>query len=138
MLACLHADAHPRAFLLAKQCLPAQMMALEVDDCGRIDACSVHHDGEFAVCATILFTHDGYGLSGFHALSHLHEVLCVVGIHRLKPVAVAYHHHIAHFVVLARESDGAFKHRLYGVALLCRYFDVAVFALLCLSHRQRE
>ena len=63
--------------------------------------------------------HNGNGLSGFHHVAHINQVLRIIGIHRFQSVLVSHHNHVTIFEMLAREAHRASKHCLYGIAL-CR------------------
>ena len=88
ILATYHRDIDAAAYLAELHGPSAELMALQFDDGFRVDACTIHHDGEIAVGFTLLGTHDGDGLSGIHMLSHLHQVLGIVGIHGFQTIVV--------------------------------------------------
>ena len=139
ILAAYHRDVDAAACLAELHGLSAELMTLQFDDGFRVDACTIHHDGEFAVGLTLLGTHDGDGLSGIHMLSHLHQVLGIVGIHGFQTIVVTDDDDITHRLGFARESHITIKHRLDGVAL--RGFDAhhaIAIGKASLAHRKRE
>ena len=114
-------------------------MTLQLDDGLRIDARTVHHDGEIAIGLSVSGTHDGDGLSGIHMLSHLYQVLGIVGIHGFQTVVVTDYDHVAHRLSLAREAHITVKHRLHCIALGSRDVHHAVaIDKASLAHRKRE
>ena len=113
-------------------------MRLGADYSAGVDTAAVYHDGEVAVGDTVVGAYDGYCLPGLHGLSHLYEVLCVVAVHGLKPVAVAYHYDVAQLMVLARQAYGAVEHTFYGIALGGGYLHAVVLAHRTLAHGQWE
>ena len=113
-------------------------MALQFDDGFRVDARTVHHDGEIAIGLSLSGAHDGDGLSGAYVLSHLNQVLGVVGVYGLQSVAVAYHYHVAHVLVLACEAHRSVEHRLHVVAVLGVYLHYVVLAHRGFANGQRE
>ena len=139
ILATNHLDADAVALLAELHGLSAELMALQFDDGFRVDARTVHHDGEIAIGLSLSGAHDGDGLSGIYRLSHLHQVLGIVGIHGFQTVVMADHDHVAHRFGLARETHITIKHRLHCIALGSRDAHHAVaIDKASLAHRKRE
>lgn len=113
-------------------------MALNVYHCRGIDARAIHHDGNIAIRPSAFAAYDGYGLSGFDALPHFDQILNIVGIHRLKPVVVTHHNHIAIVGMMSGETHHAIEHGFYGISLLGFNGEEEVGFLFSLAHRQRK
>ena len=124
--------------LLAEQCVAVQSVAVYAEHGGWVDALAVDHDREVAVELAVAVSDDGDGLSGAYVLSHLNQVLGVVGVYCLQSVAVAYHYHVTHVLVFACEAHRSVEHRLHVVAVLGVYLHYVVLAHRGFAHGQRK
>ena len=81
-----------------------------MEDGFGIDAATIDHNGKMAIGLFAHCLHDGHGLSGFHALPHLDQILHIVRIHCFQSVVVAHHNHISIGGVMARQAHPLAKY----------------------------
>ena len=130
-----HVDAE--SFLLDNHALGTQIVRTHVDQNLRVHPAAIHHDGEKTEHTVVLSAHNGDGLSGLHLVAHLHQVLGVMSVDRLKAVVMSYHDHMAKLRMVARDAHHTSKHGFHGVALgRYDFYIVAVVHHRGLSHGQ--